>query len=357
MTTRILRSPADQLTPEFLDNHCATADMYVPGTVPKFKRVKGKKVRVGARAILQPVPELQRVQKHLIAQLKNYRVGLHPAAHAYRENRSIITAAEPHVGKRRLLRIDLKAFFATVTPEMVFEWLPRSVPQGLKDRIKNWCFLDGSLPQGAPSSPFLSNVAMYGVDKRIEFLCRNWRSPRNITASKCDAKYTRLNRIDYTRYSDDLFFSSDYRRLLGITFHVRKILRRNGFEVNERKVRLTKRESNRQYVVGIVVNEKLSCPRDLRKWLRNQLHRLIVDVVSGRCAPHHYFNTEGVVTPLNGSTALTFESLAGKVNFVNNVNPEQGAQLQQLLDIAVEAHTLADDEWSEATVNYAKKCQ
>ena len=102
--------------------------------------------------------------------------------------------------------------------------------------LENLCCLGGTLPQGAPTSPSLSNLLMRGVDKRI-------------------AGFIKQKGIFYTRYADDMTFSGDFEPGMVIKF-VRSVLHDVGLQINEKKLRV-RRPSQRQEVTGVVVNEKI----------------------------------------------------------------------------------------------------
>lgn len=340
-----------------LENKATSSD-YVRGRIPKTKKVKGRKVMKGYRDILEPSPELKQLQREILEQLRTYGIGVHNAAHAYRANRGIYSMAERHVGKKKVIRIDLADFFDTVTPVMVLSNLPKSVPKQLLTLIENWCFLEGKLPQGAPSSPLLSNVAFFSTDVKIQSFVRNWRRRKSTAEELKPQVNDRASAVTYTRYSDDLVFSSNYVHLNHIIPLICSIIRKSGFVVNRKKVRKADSRKERQYVTGIVVNEKMSAPKDLRRRLRTDLHRMIRDVVLDKCPPLHQVNLQGEIIPLNpGKVEYPFAKIEGEVRFVESVCPSQAEPLLRRLDVLVEVHTLNPKEWSDGTSVYVEKCR
>jgi retron-type reverse transcriptase len=175
--------------------------------------------------------------------------------------------ALPHVGKKWVASIDLADFFPSIT----WEWFARKVTQNSKsvkdgaildvNAIKDVCFHDFAdgkglrLPQGAPTSPFLSNAYLFGFDWLMA-----WKA----------AEYD----CDYSRYADDLVISGeDKKSIIGLLKMAERVLSKDyGLKVNHRKTKVVHR-TRRQMVCGVVVNEKLNTPRRLRKNLRAELHQ------------------------------------------------------------------------------------
>lgn len=168
-------------------------------------------------------------------------------------NRGIVRNAVPHIGKKYLLNIDIKDFFPTIKFSRVKAVLylnPFNLNGG-KEKIAffiaNLCTYHGSLPQGAPTSPILSNIVTQKLDRRISQFCNK-------------------QHIKYSRYADDLSFSSN-NDILKNKFieEIENIIIAEGFLLNSEKTRL-KNNGDRQEVTGIIVNKKLNVNRDfLRK--------------------------------------------------------------------------------------------
>lgn len=345
----------------FLMEGKADASMYLRGSIPKFKKVKGKKVVCGRRIIHKPILELAKLQRDLIDALTPYRVGIHDAAIAYRKNRCTVDAAMTHLARRVNVRMDMKDFFPSITPVMVKQGLPKTVPKYLVRLILRWCFLDGGLPQGAPSSPLLSNIAGYSLDVRISGLIKRWRSSTTNnnpyrTSGKPGKKFTRLEPIFYTRYCDDIYLSSNYKYLGSIVGPLDQLISSTGLKVNKKKTKVSYRNRQRQSVLGIVVNSKTpSNLRMSRRVLKATMHNNIMHVVSGSCRPFHKL-VNGDEVPLSDDVDFPFCQLDGQVSYMTLVNKQQGAVLNNLLTILKEIHTLPEQEWSHATLEYSLRC-
>ena len=227
----------------------------------------------GGRARLLEIPnvKLKQLQRKILADLLD-RIPLHPAAHGFRPGHSIVTNASVHCGKRVVVRFDLADFFPGVSatrvyrifrtfgyPERVARLLTgfctTSIPYDVwqsrpnpatdgSDHAVGQQFASRHLPQGAPTSPALANLAAYPLDRRLFKL-----------AASMDA--------DYTRYADDLTFSGGdelARGVMRLVALVAVIVQEEEFKLNARKTRVMPR-SIRQRVTGVVVNVKPNVAR------------------------------------------------------------------------------------------------
>lgn len=183
--------------------------------------------------------------------------------------RDIRRNASFHVGRRYVLNIDLEDFFGSINFGRVYGLLtkaPYKIHPIIAAAIAKACTLDNYLPQGAPSSPILSNLICAKMDSEL-------------------ARLADANRCTYTRYADDITFSTNrptmplasmHRNEDGIAFYellppLREIIERNGFLINEKKVRLSE-EIHRQEVTGLIVNRRINVKRRLIREVRAMLH-------------------------------------------------------------------------------------
>lgn len=219
----------------------------------------------GVRTISAPIKPLKEVQRGLaISLLDGYRRPAH--VHGFARGRSPVTNATVHVGKFNLLRVDIQDFFPTITFFRVrglFRAWPFEYPRDVADLLARLCCAGNSLPQGAPTSPIVSN-----------FICR--RMDRQLAALAA------AHRCHFTRYADDLCFSTSQHTFppgLGqlidgsavVGDDLEAVVRRNGFAINHAKTTLAQR-FQRQRVTGIVVNEKTNVPREYVRGLRSLLY-------------------------------------------------------------------------------------
>jgi RNA-directed DNA polymerase len=156
---------------------------------------------------------------------------------------------KPHIGKKNILVIDLKDFFTTFRAKRVKNLLSS---WGINDEIATslalLCTFKGSLPMGAPTSPILSNLCSYELDMKLMRFCE-------------------LNHLTYSRYADDLTFSSNQNISDELIQSLIQLIRENGFNINYKKLRLIG-SHRKQKITGIIVNQKLSVERKLKKKIR-----------------------------------------------------------------------------------------
>jgi retron-type reverse transcriptase len=207
------------------------------------------------RKIEEPDYMLALVQRRILNRiLRYYDISEH--ATAYHKGANVEGNAQPHVGKKYLLKMDLTDFFGHVTDSMLLRtaFSIEHFPFFIGKMLTDICTRDGAIPQGACTSPALSNIVMKEFDDRMGRWCRG-------------------NGVTYTRYSDDLTFSSD-RPLYGTYLRACKLLGWMGFEVNEEKTHFIT-TANRQQVTGLVVNDKLNVPSDYRRKLRQEIYYVL----------------------------------------------------------------------------------
>ncbi|WP_159918831.1 reverse transcriptase family protein [Rhodococcus sp. WAY2] len=232
------------------------------------------RIRSDHRLLEAPKERLREVQRRILRGLLD-RVPPHAAAHGFVPGRSVHTFAAPHTGRDVVVRIDLRAFFPSISQarvRAVFDSLgypPRvsrvltglcttSTPPDVLARLPfdTASRLRGShLPQGAPTSPALANLVAYRLDRRLTGLARS-------------------SRAEYTRYADDLAFSGVDLSADRLISAVGRIAADEGFSVHPRKTRIM-RAHRRQHLAGLVVNSHAQAARteydQLRALLFNSL--------------------------------------------------------------------------------------
>lgn len=207
------------------------------------------------RTIEEPCYELKLRQNRLLIELES-SLWISQHAHAFIAGKSIVTMAEPHINKEFVACCDIKDFFPSITAEKLIRLTPR-VTHAHAD-IVTYDFGDGKdkrLPQGAPTSPILSNAFLYHMDIHM-----------NSRATYYDCFYT--------RYADDLVFSGNTKqKMIGLLGYAKDMLKNEyQLELNNKKTRIMHR-SQRQMVCGVVVNEKLNIPKEKRKNLRAEIYQ------------------------------------------------------------------------------------
>lgn len=224
----------------------------------------------GERLIVSPNKELKSLQRNL----KDFLEILYqPRAtvHGFVQNRNILTNAQMHSRQRYVLNIDLQDFFPSITFARV-RGMFMAVPYGLNPTVATifaqiCCHDEYNLPQGAPTSPIVSNMLCAKLDSMLLRLAKE-------------------HRCIYSRYADDITFStnnSNFPKALAQTLvlpsgehlqlgkELRSIVSDNGFVINERKTRLQAR-TNRQEVTGLVVNRFPNVKRSFVRQIRAMLY-------------------------------------------------------------------------------------
>lgn len=206
----------------------------------------------GFRIIEAPDPELKLNQQREIYYLKQI-YPISPFAHAFQPYKNIVTMAGGHISKDYVGCLDISDFFPSITRDLFTKTAGNSKDVNLKICFHD--FGDGKglrLPQGAPTSPILSNICLYEFD---------WRIARAAYVLQCD----------YSRYADDLVFSGNPRSHVRVLFQISEYyLTRLGFKINKKKTKLM-HKSARQLVCGVIVNKKINLPRKFRKNLRAEI--------------------------------------------------------------------------------------
>lgn len=206
----------------------------------------------GERLLSVPDPQLKAIQRR-IAQVLLPLMPVSAYARAYRDGASTRHNALPHVGQPLVLKLDICHFFDAIRYSQVKEAaFPADMyAEPIRVLLAMLCYYKDALPQGAPTSPAVSNIILYDFDEKVGAWCRS-------------------RGIAYTRYCDDLTFSGDFDPRV-VRAYIEGELRALGFLLNGQKTRIQFR-SKRQSVTGLVVNDRAAVPRDYRRSLRQQVY-------------------------------------------------------------------------------------
>ena len=267
------------------------------------------KKRGGERRISSPKPRLMEVQRS-IARLLTDLYEPSDNTHGFLKERDIVTNALPHVGKRWVFNIDLKDFFPTIRVHRILGLLtkpPYNLNPNVAEALTRLCTHQGELPAGAPTSPVISNMICRTFDRQLYELARR-------------------NNCYYTRYADDLTFSSsqisfpnEIATRDGSTWGpgptLSKMISRAGFSINSSKVRMQER-SVQQSVTGLVVNSKVNVDRRYIRNIRGAIHAI---QKYGRLGAQIEFSIRTgapLTTPLDAV-------IAGRIAFVSMVRGKE----------------------------------
>ncbi|MDR2032639.1 MAG: reverse transcriptase family protein [Azoarcus sp.] len=276
-----------------------------------YRRFEIAKKTGGTRLISAPMPRLKRAQYWILDNILA-KVPVHAAAHGFLPGRSIRGNAAPHVGRAVVINLDLKNFFPSIHyPRIqgIFRELGYSgqiaTLLGLlcTEMPVNETFVDGErryiangprhLPQGAPSSPMLTNLLCRRLDARLSGIAQKLG-------------------FDYTRYADDLSFSADapaQKHVGKLLWRVRRIIAEEGFTLHPDKQQVMRRQ-HRQHVTGLTVNDKLSVDRATYRRFRATLHQIETSGPEGK----HWNGNPNVLA-----------ALEGYARFIHMVDPARGA--------------------------------
>lgn len=227
-------------------------------TVPRdYRRFTIPKRSGGRREILAPNNRLKALQRRIHRRLLR-GLRAHPAATGFEPGKSIVDNALPHAGQAVVVNVDIVAFFPSIRAARVHR-LFRGCGwgRGASRLLTQLCTYEDALPQGAPTSPRLSNLINYFLDVELADL-----------AAQFDARYT--------RYADDITFSlaaADSLTIRSLLWNVRQIAGRKGYTLHYRRKLSVRRAHQRQEVTGLVVNDGPRLPRSVRRWLRAVKHR------------------------------------------------------------------------------------
>ena len=263
-----------------------------------YHKAKLPKKDGGYRNLSVPDEVLKSIQRR-IADVLLIHMPVSRYAKAYRFGSSTLRNAKQHVGKQVVLKLDILHFFDSIrystAKDKVF---PEEIyAEPLRILLTMLCYRKDALPQGAPSSPAITNIILYEFDEQIGQWCRE-------------------RGIAYTRYCDDMTFSGEFDPAEVIRF-VRLELKKMGFLLNEQKTRI-QRPGQQQTVTGIVVNEKMSIPADYRRKLRQELY------YCRKFGIQEHLQKIGLEIPAD----IYRMQLLGKVNYVLRVHPDDRDMLE-----------------------------
>ncbi len=217
-----------------------------------YKQIRIPKKSGGFRTLSVPDDLLKTVQKR-IAKVILSTLPVSEFATAYKQGASVLKNAKKHIGKEKVLKLDIKHFFDSITYATVKEKVFPKARFSESNRVllTMLCYYHDSLPQGAPTSPAITNIIMRDFDEKV-------------------GKWCKEKAMDYTRYCDDMTFSGSFDEAEVISF-VSGELKKMGFFLNKRKTSVAT-HGKRQSVTGVVVNKFANTAVEYRKKLRQEVY-------------------------------------------------------------------------------------
>ena len=219
-----------------------------------YKKFKIKKRSGGKRTIACPQNTLMAIQKTIYNRIL-LQVNIHPAATGFRKGLSIVNNVKLHLGKDDIIKTDLVNFFGTIHQERVVKAFENmGYPSKYAAILADLCCLYGCLPQGAPTSPALSNIISYEMDRKLTFLSHKYR-------------------LAYTRYADDITFSGNDANPDFILPEIKRIVNEEGFSLNQKKTRYINK-NKRKLITGISISsgKKLTIPKVKKREIRKNVY-------------------------------------------------------------------------------------
>ena len=238
------------------------------------------------RLIREPYPTLKEIQYWILNNIL-LKHSISKYAKAYIKNKGLIDNVKFHKQQNVIIKLDVKNFFESITYFDVYSiFLRMGYVKSVANMLARLCCLDEKLPQGAPTSPCLSNIFCILLDKRI------------------GSYITKLN-FRYTRYSDDITISGDIKdsQIKSIIDFCDKTLSDFGLKLHKSKTKIL-RQSNCQYVTGVVLNNKISAGTKQKKKIRQSVYYI------------KKYGLESHMEYLNINKQNYLSHLLGKINWV-----------------------------------------
>jgi RNA-directed DNA polymerase len=289
--------------------HCIGYPAYTSFGIPKKSG--------GVRHISSPDEMLMSFQRRLNFYLQHYYSLLKPeAVHGFvlgeKENWSrwgIVSNAYAHVNKRLVINIDIKDFFNSISVANIFHIFRSPYFNFDVNMAKALALLTTykkSLPTGAPTSPVLSNFYCLHLDIQLQ-------------------SFARQHQLTYTRYADDLTFSSDKEVSDDMMLDIFNLIMKAGFELNFKKYR-KQYAHEKQVVTGLVVNEKVNVDRRFLKTLRAILHRCSVEGIEAAAIKMYDLKEP----PTDDDLKFFIRQIGGYLAFIGQVRGTHDGLYQQM---------------------------
>lgn len=261
------------------------------------RKLKSKKNKI--RELYIPNEKLKKIQTWILYRIL-YKVEVQECVKGFKVGSSIVDNALPHINKKYVLNLDFKNFFDNIKEKQLNSFfLSIGYNRVIADSLSKLCSYNGFLPQGSPSSPYLSNLVCRDLDANI-------------------MEYVESKNITYTRYADDLTFSSN-ENPENLLSRLEEIIVNENFKINEKKTRIQCR-NQRQLVTGLVVNKKVNVPREYIRELRSEIYYCKRFGVSG------HMDREGIFY------SNYKHHLYGKAFYIKMVDQKKGENLLKELD-------------------------
>ena len=218
-------------------------------------------------------------------------------AKAYKPGSNVQMNARPHIGKMKILKLDIEGFFDHILYSQVKDsvFYKEKYSEPIRILLTMLCYYKDSLPQGAPSSPAITNIIMYDFDETVGAFCNG-------------------KNIAYTRYCDDMTFSGDINEKEIIDF-VKKELSKLGLYLKNRKTVVIP-STKCQCVTGIIVNEKMNVSKDYKKKVRQEMYFIKKFGIDEHLNKIGISNKKQYILSLKGRIAFVLQTIPNDREFM-----------------------------------------
>lgn len=238
------------------------------------------------RSIDTPRTYLKVIQWWILDNILNH-IDVAPNVFGFVRGRNVFQNAEFHLGAKHILNVDIKQFFPSITNEQVKNiFSSAGYKEDVADMLTCLCCYKGRVPQGAPTSPALANLVLRQLDKSLSSIAEE-------------------NNFKYSRYADDLTFSSLEQINVNFLNDVKEIIEREGFNLKPEKTRFAG-SGGRMEITGIVINKKMQPSRIWRKRTRATLHQFKYKTRLTRRDISYLFGIKGVTKQFSDSPQMQF---------------------------------------------------
>lgn len=302
-------------------------DLYLVYSSPTYHTFEIPKRNGDLRTIFAPAPNLKKLQRKIAEKLSKYYseslpdsvMGFVKTA-AWKKKRDIVSNARKHRKSKYLINIDIENFFPSIKTEHVAKVLNEIIKldnEGVQI-IRQILMKDDSLPPGSPASPILSNLVFKPIDLAIEHFCRG-------------------EKIIYTRYVDDMTFSSKKEITKTQICTIVDILTKHNFRVNEDKTVIYKKNDIKEITGIAIIDKKLA------------LCESTIDEIKSNI--HYYKEWKQQILRQYGSNESVRKkishmqrSIKGQLNFAKRIDGEKGEKYNELKELY--EHSLDEKEFA-----------
>lgn len=305
-------TPATQFAKQF---HLKKDDIFIAFQNPSYSLIEIPKKNGAMRKVYAPSPTLKKVQRNIGEWFSDFYKKYAPKnvmgfikSDGISKKRDIVSNAKKHIKNDYLVNVDIEDFFPSCTPNMLFKILVQFMPitNEFIELITKICFLENSLPPGSPSSPVLSNIVLLPLDRKLE-------------------EYCKLKEITYTRYVDDLSFSSKKRITKAELKDLSSIITQHDFKINAEKTTFFKKNEIKE-ITGIAIEQG-----------KMRLCEDTIDEIQNNISYYHQWKQKilkqyGAIPEVREKISKMQRSIKGQLNFAKRIDGANGKTFTKLRD-------------------------